>query len=88
MAFAPNVWSQLKGKSADDLVNALEKDGWVMDPESSSAIRVYIKGEGQSRKRITIHYHPRKTYGPGLLKNLLSDIGWDEKDMRRIKFIK
>lgn len=88
MAFAPNVWSQLKGKSADDIVDALGKDGWVLDPESSGAIRVYLKGEGQSRRRITIHYHPRKTYGPNLLKALLADIGWDEKDMKRIKFIK
>lgn len=82
------MWSQLKGKTADDLVDALGRDGWVMDPESSGAIRVYIKGVGQSRKRITIHYHPRKTYGPNLLKALLADIGWDEKDMKRIRLIK
>ena len=37
---------------------------------------------------MVIHYHPRKTYGPKLLKALLADIGWSEADMRRIKLIK
>jgi len=37
---------------------------------------------------VVIHYHPRKTYGPGLLKGLLADIGWDEKDLKRLKLIK
>jgi hypothetical protein len=41
-----------------------------------------------SRKRIVIHYHPRKTYRPKLLTALLGDIGWSEADMRRVKLIK
>ncbi len=28
------------------------------------------------------------TYGPKLLKGLLADIGWEEKDLRRLKLIK
>jgi carbamoylphosphate synthase small subunit len=39
-------------------------------------------------KRIAIHYHPHKTYGPALLKALIEDIGWKENDLRRLKLIK
>lgn len=42
---------------------------------------------GNPSKRIVIHDHPRKTYGPKLLKALLADIGWSEADMRRVKLI-
>ena len=30
---------------------------------------------------------PQKTYGPGLMKALLADIGWAEEDLRRLKVI-
>jgi hypothetical protein len=39
-------------------------------------------------RRVQIHYHPQKTYGPKLLKDILGDIGWSEQDMRKIKLIK
>ncbi len=39
-------------------------------------------------KRVSIHYHPKKTYGPKLLKKLLRQIGWTEDDLRRLKLIK
>lgn len=98
MAFSQNVWSQLKNLTADDLKEALERDGWVLD-NPKGAVLAYVKevlGEQfvggdpkpPMRKRATIHYHPRKTYGPKLLKGLLADIGWEEDDMRRLKLIK
>lgn len=40
---------------------------------------------GAPNQRITIHYHPKKTYGQHLLKSLLEDIGWSEADMKRLK---
>lgn len=70
--------------TADDLINALEKDGWERD-ETPGAILVYRHPDG---RRVTIHYHPNKTYGPGLLKQLLADIGWSVKDMRELNLIK
>jgi predicted RNA binding protein YcfA (HicA-like mRNA interferase family) len=84
MAFPSHVWNQLKNLTADDLIRALERDGWARDPASKGAILAYIKG-GSPNRRVTIHYHPRKTYGPGLLKALLADIGWTEEDLRRLK---
>lgn len=88
MAFAPNVWSQLRSLTADELISALERDGWTKDPASRDATISYIKNGSPSNKRVVIHYHPRKTYQPKLLKALLADIGWSESDMRRLKLIK
>ena len=86
MAFSGNVWNQLENLTADDLIAALEKDGWQRGT-GRSAIFAYCK-RGTTHKRITVHYHPRKTYGPKLLKNLLADIGWTDDDLRRLKLIK
>ena len=84
MSFPGHVWKQIKGLSADDLISALERDGWVRDVERG-AVQVYRHADG---RRVGIHYHPNKTYGPGLLKALLEDIGWTVADMRRLKLIK
>jgi predicted RNA binding protein YcfA (HicA-like mRNA interferase family) len=87
MAFSQHVWNQLKATTADELIAALKKDGYQKDPASSDATIAFIKTDPPP-KRVVIHYHPRKTYGPKLLKALLADIGWTEADMRRIKLIK
>ena len=87
MAFAQHVWNQLKSVTADELIAALKRDGFQQDPASADATIAYIKASSPS-KRIVIHYHPRKTYGPKLLKALLADIGWSEAEMRRLKLIK
>ena len=42
----------------------------------------------QRGKRVTVHYHPGKTYGEKLLKELIKDIGWTEQDLLRLKLIK
>jgi predicted RNA binding protein YcfA (HicA-like mRNA interferase family) len=87
MAFPPNIWNQLKNLTADDIISALLRDGWEKDPSSKGAIMGYIK-KGPPNSRVTIHYHPKKTYGAKLLTGLLDDIGWTEADMRRLKLIK
>jgi hypothetical protein len=87
MAFSGNVWDQLKNFTADDLKDAFEKDGWEKDPASMGKMLGFTK-TGSPRKHVVIHYYPRKTYGPGLLKALLHDIGWNEADLRRLKLIK
>ena len=84
MSYPAHVWKQLKNKTCDDIISALIKDGWVKDI-SMGAEQIYRKGAG---KRVSIHYHSQKTYGPNLLKGLLNDIGWSESEMRRLKFIK
>ena len=83
MSFASGVWAQLKSKTAEDLISALTKDGWSCDMDGGS-MRIYLKGS----RRVSIHYHPKKTYGPKMLKALLDDIGWSDQEMRSIKLIK
>jgi predicted RNA binding protein YcfA (HicA-like mRNA interferase family) len=87
MAFSKNVWNQLKNITADELIGALQRDGYSKDPASKDATISFIK-KGDETRRIVIHYHPRETYGPGLLKGLIADIGWQEADLRRLKLIK
>jgi predicted RNA binding protein YcfA (HicA-like mRNA interferase family) len=84
MSFPRHIWDQLKSITADRLIKALEKDGWVQDEKQGSDF-VFRHPDG---RRVSIHYHPHKTYGPKLLKNLLKDIGWTEADLRRLKIIK
>ncbi len=84
MRLPKNVWDQLKNKTANDLISALRKDGWILDV-TRGAEQIYRHPSG---KRVSIHYHPKKTYGQSLLKALLADIGWSTDDMKRLKFIK
>ena len=65
-------------------MSALEKDGAVLDI-TRGAVQVYRYPDG---RRVTIHYQPRKTYGPKLLKFLIEEIGWSEEDLRRLKLVK
>jgi len=79
-----HIWDQLKNITADDLIKALEKDGaiWV---DSHGSVRVYKLMSGL---KITVHYHPHKTFGSNLLKNLFEKISWTEADLKRLKLIK
>lgn len=84
MHYSPHIWNQIKNITADELIKALLRDGWIRD-EGRGAILVYRHFDG---RRITVHYHPQKTYGPKLLKGLLDDIGWNEDDLRRLKLVR
>jgi len=84
MKFQPHIWGQLKNLTADALCVALEKDGWTCDV-TRGAKRVYRHYDG---RRVAIHYHPGKTFGPKLLKALLADIGWSVEDMRRLGLVR
>lgn len=84
MKYSKQAWAQVKGKTCDELISALLKDGFQQDEKTGPRI-VFRHQDG---RRVAIDYHPNKTYGPNLLKALLDDIGWSEADMRRLKFIK
>jgi predicted RNA binding protein YcfA (HicA-like mRNA interferase family) len=87
MAFTPNVWNQIKNLSADALIKALQRDGFQNEGKSGAVLGFYKPGNPAPR-RITIHYHPGKTYQPKLLTALIAAAGWDENDLRRLKLIK
>ncbi len=80
----PEIWAQLKNITADKLISAIEKDGWNPHLTISSSRKVYTKDD----KLVSIHYHPHKSYGPDMLKSLIRDLGWTEKDLKRLKLIK
>jgi predicted RNA binding protein YcfA (HicA-like mRNA interferase family) len=80
----PEIWAQIKNITADRLISALEKDGWELHPTGGSSRRVFVKG----LKLVSVHYHPHKGYGPEMLKDLVSDIGWTETDLKRLRLIK
>jgi len=85
MNYPPHIWNQLRNLSADQIVTALEKSGWTRD-EGAGNIYVYL--HIATKRRITIHYHPKKSYGPKLLKELLADINWTEQELRKLKIVK
>lgn len=85
MSFSASAWDQLRSITCESLIRALEKDGWAQEPGTGSSAKVYYKGPGN---RVSIHFHPGKTYGAKMLKGLLADIGWSEDDMKRLKLIK
>lgn len=84
MSFPSHIWAQLKNLTAAELIAALERDGWQCDTHGGS-MRIFRQPE--TGRRVSILFHPKKTYGPKMLKGLLDDIGWSEADMRRVKLI-
>jgi predicted RNA binding protein YcfA (HicA-like mRNA interferase family) len=82
------VWDQLKNITAEELKKALDKDqssGWYEDETGSSAT---VYRNDHSKRIVSVHTHPHKTYGPGQLKELINDIGWTEDDLKRLNLIK
>ncbi len=84
MKYPKHIWSQLKNISCEELISTLENDGFRLDTKVGSQ-RTYRRPD---ERKITIHYHPHKTYGPKLLKQLLSEIGWTIEDIKRLKLVK
>jgi predicted RNA binding protein YcfA (HicA-like mRNA interferase family) len=80
----PQIWDQLKNKTADELISALERDGWILEGGKGNSVRVYIK----ELNLVAIHYHPHKNYGAKMLSDLIEKTGWTEQDLKRLKLIK
>ena len=85
MKYSKQIWDQLRNVDVSRLVRGLEKSGWVRDKGRGN---IYVYRHPNKQHRITIHYHPKKTYGPNLLKSLFEDIDWSENDLRKLKLIK
>lgn len=87
MAFSADAWKQLKNLTAVDLIRALERDGWEREGKRGATL-AFFKNSPECNRRVVIHYHPQKTYGPKLIQGLLADIGWTETDLKRLKLIR
>ena len=85
MSFAPNIWGQLKSVTCDEIIAALKRAGWTCDTKGGS-MRIYMSPD--RRYRVSIHYHPKKTYGAKMLKGLLTDTGWSDNQLKEYGLIK
>ena len=83
-AFPQWVREQLRNKTIQDIEAALKKDGWEREIKRG-ARQPYRHPDG---RRVVLHMHPKATKGPGTLKALFHDIGWDEDDLVRLRLIK
>ncbi|MGA2857241.1 MAG: type II toxin-antitoxin system HicA family toxin [Candidatus Sulfotelmatobacter sp.] len=89
MAFSQEVWNQIRATTADELIAALEADGYHKDPASRDATVAYIRYGHPTSDRVVIHYHPGKTYRPKLLLALLAAAGWTtEEHLIRVGLVK
>jgi predicted RNA binding protein YcfA (HicA-like mRNA interferase family) len=85
MGLPKQIWDQIKNVSKDRLIKALLDDGFLLDEEVKTE-RCY---RHKDRRRVMIHYHKGSdTFGPGLLQKMLKEIGWSEKDYKRLKLAK
>jgi predicted RNA binding protein YcfA (HicA-like mRNA interferase family) len=85
MKLSWHIWTQIRNVTAEELCGALVRNGWILDA-ARGAVRAYW--QETTGKRVTIHYHPGKTYGERLLRALIDDIGWSEDDLKRLKLVK
>ncbi len=81
--YVKHVWSQIRAISVEKLMRAMRADGWEEERSRSATRPFYHNG-----KRVVIHYHPKETFGPKILKGILDSIGWSEDDLKRLKIIK
>jgi predicted RNA binding protein YcfA (HicA-like mRNA interferase family) len=65
----PDVWRQLKGITSSQLIVALRADGWVERASGGSAI-VFKK----DIRKVSVHSHPHKTYGPKQLIEIVNSL--------------
>ncbi len=89
MAYAANVWNQIRNLSKGELISALERDGWTLDSTRGS-IRLYIDTRSHPHRRVAIHYHKAsETFrNPRVLNDVLQSIGWSVEDLKRLKLIR
>jgi predicted RNA binding protein YcfA (HicA-like mRNA interferase family) len=66
----PEIWDQLKSTTADEIISALEKDGWMPRGGKGSSRRVYTRNSNM----VSVHYHPHKEYGPSQLRQLFKEL--------------
>lgn len=88
MKYTKQAWDQIKGKTCDEIIAGLRKDGWAERSSFGSEITFKKTYPNNDIRRVNIHYHSGQTYGANLMKCLLAEIGWSEPDMKQLKFIK
>jgi predicted RNA binding protein YcfA (HicA-like mRNA interferase family) len=78
--------SRLKSLTARRIVNALIRNGFVLDRQTG-AHRHYLHPDGR-RVTVTFH-HPGQTFAPKTLRGMIEQQArWSEVDLRRLKLTK
>ena len=76
---------RLRNKTTDEIVRALERDGFSVSRKSKGSSRAYEHPDG---RKVFIHYHkPNDSIPRGTLKNIIESAGWTEEDAERLKLI-
>jgi predicted RNA binding protein YcfA (HicA-like mRNA interferase family) len=76
-------YGRLKSLTARRIVNALMRDGFVLDRQTG-AHRHYLHPDGR-RVTVTFH-HPGQTFAPKTLKAMTElQARWSKADLRRLK---
>lgn len=81
----PINYSQIKGLTAREIINALVKDGFYLKNQVGSHQRYFHKDE----RRVTVSFHkPSDTFPPKTLKSIIEKQAcWTEHDLKRLKLI-
>lgn len=75
---------ELRGRTARELVSALERDGFVLRRTHGSH-RVYRRSDG---RRVIIAMHsPGATFPAKTLSSIVQSAGWSESDLRRLDLL-
>ena len=80
-------YGALRSLTAQKLINALLRDGFVLDRAAGAHQIYYHRGD---RRRVTVSFHSSgQTFPPKTLKKMIEvEARWTEDDLRRLKLQK
>jgi len=78
-------YSRLRSLTARKIINALKKDGFILERQSGAHCQ-YYNADG---RRVTVTYHlTSDTFPPKTLKSMIEfQARWTLNDLRRLKLI-
>jgi predicted RNA binding protein YcfA (HicA-like mRNA interferase family) len=80
-------YSQLRGLTAREIVNALIRDGFYLRSHHAGSHRRFHHQDG---RRVTVSFHTSSdTFPPKTLKTIIEQQArWSENDLRRLRLLK
>lgn len=83
--YSQHIWNQVKNCTDKQFCKALERDGFAFRSRKNN-VALYAHSDG---RQSTVHMHPGQTYGPSLLKSMLTGVGWSgDADLIRVGLAK
>jgi len=77
--------SKLKNITATKFIKALERDDFIFKRQKGSH-KIYK--HPRRGNWVSVPYHPSETFTKGILEGLISDAGWIEDDLIRLKLMR